>query len=148
MIGRVDIEGVRDIQKALRSVDKDLPKRLKDAGNAAAQIIVDDTRARARTPAERRVARSVKVSSQQRSVAVSVGGRGFPEAGGVIFGAAQDRLRVRRSGRYVGYRQFRPWLGAGRSAGYLLFPSIRARQDDVVKVYLDQVDRLVAGSGL
>ncbi len=148
MIGRVDMEGIRDVQKALRAVDKDLPKQLRAAGNTAAQIVVDAARSRASTRLERRAGRSLKVSSQQRSVAVSLGGRGFPEAFGAEFGADDFRLRTRRSGRYIGYRQFKPWRGSGAGAGYFFYPAIRAKQPEVLRVYLQEVDWLVAAAGL
>jgi hypothetical protein len=142
--GFVTVRGLKDLQRALREIDKKLPRELGSAGQRVAQHVVDTAtiRAKALGPLEARAARSLAAARQQRVAAIKFGGNRYPMALGAEFGAAQNVPRtVIRHGRQTtarGYNQFRAWRGNSTGAGYFLFPTIRREGDQIVELF-DQV---------
>lgn len=142
--GFVNVRGLKDLQKALREIDKQLPRELGTASQKVSQHVVDTAtlKAKALGPLEARAARSLKAARQQRVAAITFGGARYPEALGAEFGAGQNIPRpVLRHGRQTtarGYNQFRAWRGSSTGAGYFLFPTIRREGDRVVELF-DQV---------
>ena len=99
------------------------------------------------------LARSIRVSKSKTTPYFTIGGstprlaNGTPVgeiALGVEFGAYQNRSRKRKSGQYIGYRQFQPRSpreGRG-NAGYFIFPTLKALQPEITKKWVEQVDRI------
>jgi len=69
---RIEVKGLKQIQREVRSVDRDLAKEMRAAGKSAAQIIADqgEIEAPKRTG---RLAASVKSVAQTNSAAVKAG---------------------------------------------------------------------------
>ena len=129
----VRVNGLRDLQRELRNVDDSLPRELRKASLEAATIVADETRDSfsSRRGVAPKVAPSVKAVAEQRRAAVKIGGARYPYWGGAEFGSIQ-------------YGQFEPWRGSGPDAGYSLYPSIRAKNEEVVERYGEMVDELMA----
>lgn len=106
----IEIEGLREFMRSLRDLDRELPKALRLAGNAAADIVV--TEARRRVPRRSgRAAASVKAKSTRTAVRITSGGRRAPYFPWLDYGGkvGPDRSVSRRwspDGRYV-YPAFR-----------------------------------------
>jgi hypothetical protein len=103
MTVEVHVEGLTEFRRALKSMDRDLPKGLRLAFNDAADIVVDEARPRV-TSRSGRARRSVRVRSSQRFARVSGGGRRAPYYPWLDFGGRVGR------GRSV----HRPFLSQGR----------------------------------
>lgn len=102
---KIKVSGIVDLQKALRQIDKDLPKELAAGLAEAATIVADE--ARAHVPRRSgAAAASIKVKKQQRGAALAVGGTVAPYYPWLDFGGAVGRNKsVRREvikgGRYI-----------------------------------------------
>lgn len=128
---RIDVRGLAEFQRALRDVDRDLPKQLRVVNLKAAELVASDARGRAEAAggALGKAAPSIKAVAQQRSAGVRIGGSRYPFAMGGEFGS-------------VTFRQFKPWRGSGGDAGYALFPAKRENTDKVVEMYGDLINDL------
>lgn len=148
--GFVRIRGLKDLQKALRQIDKQLPRELATANQTVAQHIVDEATATARGlgPLWARAARSMRAARQQRVAAINLGGARHPEALGAEFGAIRNIPRDVQRGdqRYTirGWNQFRSWRGSAGNAGYFLYPTVRREGDRIVELYAEVLDDLMA----
>lgn len=141
------IEGLRDLQKALRTIDKSLAHELQQANKAVAGEVARDAQGKAHgiSKGGERLARSIFAVAQQRSAAVQIRDAPGRTAGalGYEFGAGRDALRQRSSGAYVGFRQFDVWRGSGGSAGYAMYPAIRDAMPGLPERYADALDPLL-----
>ncbi len=101
----VQVEGLREFQRALKTLDREHPKALRLALNDAANVIVDV--AQPRVPRRRgRAAASVKARSTQKAARVVGGGSRAPYYPWLDFGGSVGRRgSVRRpflkNGRYI-----------------------------------------------
>jgi HK97 gp10 family phage protein len=103
------IEGLREFNRNLKALDSDLPKAVRLAFNAAADIIVDE--AQARIPSDTGKARkSVKARSTRTQSRVVGGGNRAPYYPWLDFGGQIGS----RSGKARGGRGRRPFLKHGR----------------------------------
>lgn len=140
------VEGLRDLQRTLREMDRDLLPVLRRTNKEIADEVAVDARSRAHGihKGGERLARAITSVSQQRSAGVQIsdGGR-TAGALGYEFGAGHDTSRNRRSGQYVGFRQFDVWRGNGPDAGYAVYPAIRAAAPDLPEKYLRALDPLL-----
>jgi hypothetical protein len=115
------IEGLREFQRGLKAMDKDLPKALRLAFNDAADIVVAD--ARPRVPSRSgRAKGTVKARSTQTAARVIGGGRKAPYYPWLDFGG--------RAGRGAGVT--RPFLADGRYI-YKAFYANRSRFTDAME---------------
>lgn len=126
---RIDVVGLRDLQRELRAANAAFPRELRVANLEAAEVVADATRQSfaSRGGVAPRVAASVKAMAQQRNASVRVGGARFPYAMGSMFGART-------------YRQFPPF----KRGGYSLFPQIKSERERVVEVYAKALGRIAA----
>lgn len=147
---KVQVTGLRELRRALKEVDKDLPKELRAAHKDIAVFVAG----RAQGAASGRAKGAIRPRATQKAakIALTSGRRG--DALAVMMG------QRRRSGWY-GYRryqrskarQFRPWVGnqwdPGETGGqpYEVGPAINASLDEVVEMYGDAIDRLVTRAG-
>ncbi len=142
--GRVELAGLKDFQKELRRIDKELPKELRKVHLTAAQLVAEVTRASfASSPGvTSAVPASVKALAQQRSAAVRIGGAGKAQAalghefGGGKYGPGRPSPRGGHT------TQFPPWRGSGANAGYHLYPTLRSKTDELVEMYGDGFERI------
>lgn len=102
----VRVEGLREFLRNLRTIDRQLPKAARQAGNTAAQLVVDDAKPRVPIgPGHRGHAKdSIRVASTQSAVRVRAGGKKIPYYGWLDFGG---RVGINRS-------VSRPFIKQGR----------------------------------
>lgn len=132
----VRVEGLRDFVKALKTVDAQYPKAVRQANfDLAAELV-----ARAKSEADsvggvaRKAARSLRAARQTGASVVSGGGARHPYFWGAEFGSKQ-------------YRQFRAWRGnqyGGWSGGpgYFLHPTIRSESEKLIDAWVARLDAL------
>jgi hypothetical protein len=111
MADPIKIDGLSQFRANLKKLDRDLPKALRLAFNAAADIVVDD--ARPRVPSRSGKARaSVKAKSTQSYSRVSGGGNKAPYYPWLDFGGKVGRNRsvsrpFIKDGRYIYHAYYR-----------------------------------------
>jgi len=126
------IDGIRDLQKALRQIDRDLPKQLA-AGLAEAADIVAGA-ARVKVPVRSgRAAASIKTRKSQRAAVLAVGGTKAPYFGWLDFGGRIGRAQATR----------RPFLPSGR----YIYPTLTEKADKVRAKVDEVMARLAAEAG-
>lgn len=130
--GSIRVDGLRELSRALKSMDKDLGKDLQKANKSAASLVADHARAAAYSlgGVAAHVAPSLKASAGRMSASVSGGGATYPMFGGAEFGS-------------IRYRQFETWRGSSSDAGYFLYPTIRRDVDQIVELYAEALDNLL-----
>lgn len=122
-VDSIKVVGLRDLAKALRAIDRDLPKEL-GVGLAKASAIVADAM-RPKIPRRTGRARaSVKVRRKQSAAVLAVGGARVPYYGWLEFGGKVGRGGATR----------RPFIPNGR----YLYPTL-ADKDAEVKAQIDEV---------
>jgi hypothetical protein len=108
LIDPIRVDGLREFSAGLKRLDKDLPKGLRLAGNAAANIVVAE--ARPRVPigpgAGGHAKSSVKAASTRTAARVSAGGTRYPyyawlDFGGRVGPAKSVKRPFLREGRYI-----------------------------------------------
>ena len=127
----VRVEGVRELSSALRKIDKDLPKQIRDAAKAAAGVIASEA-ARRYTRRYRirsgRTVRTIKARATQRSARITFGSKRIVWDKGQEFGSDK-------------FPPFAPWTGKGPggvgSKGRFLFPAAR----DHRAAFADDIER-------
>lgn len=138
---KVEVRGIIELRKALRDLDRDLPKEMA-AGLAEAAAIVGDE-ARRRVPRRTgRAAESIKVRKQQSGAALAVGGAKAGYYPWLDFGGTVGRGRIaggakKLAGGATGGRAGsvkRPYIPGGR----YIYPALRDK-DREVKAKVDEV---------
>lgn len=135
--GAVEVHGLAELSRALKTYDKELAKELRSAGKEAATTVADRARARAQGlgSVAAHASPSVKPSVGANYAGVALGDSAHPEAAGAEFGS-------------VRFAQFQPWTGNGPDAGYFLYPTIRDDDKAWLEPYEDAVDRVAKKAGL
>ena len=83
---------------------------------------------------------TVRAASVGGDAAIKSGSEtGLSWANAAMFGTKRDAHRQRKSGSYIGYKQFL----ASRKGGYVVYPAIEDSTTAIVTVYADAVERLV-----
>jgi hypothetical protein len=131
----IKIDGLREFQRSLKAIDKDLPKALRLVLNAVVQIVIDD--AQPLIPRRTgRAAASLKAQSTQTKARISAGGTRAPWFPWLDFGG-------RREGRGHGVA-VRPFLTQGR----YVWLSYANRRDDVTEAANKGLADLAEQAGL
>jgi hypothetical protein len=138
----IRINGLVDLQRELRKINTELPKKLGDVNKEVADYVVRRSKGRASTPLEHRAAGTLKAARQQRVALVRLGGAKNPEALGAEFGAMQNQERRTGRGSVLGWNQFLAWRGSGTGAGYFLFPTIRQDTPQIIDKYAELIDKM------
>lgn len=127
----VQIQGLAQFQRELKAIDKDLPKELKTAALAAAEVVATDARSRAESQGSvlAKSAPSFKAAAEQRRAKITLGGPQYPFALGAEFGGR---------GRPT-TQQFLPHRGR---QGYAVYPAIRGTREEFIQVYERALDQL------
>ena len=130
--GDVKVDGLRELNKALKAIGPEAQKDLKDASRKVASFVAADAAAAARTigGVAAHVAPSIRPVGGVNGAGVSMGGPAYPMAGGAEFGS-------------IRYKQFQPWRGNSSDAGYFLYPAIRDDLDRIVTEFTDAVDDII-----
>lgn len=145
-MGGIRVVGLVDLNRELRKVSRDLPVGLKEANYRVAKHITDRAELKAKTlgPGFERAARSLSASRSGRAAQVGLGGARAPDAGGWEFGAQHNQVHNTTRGLMIGWNQFPVWRGNQDRAGYFLYPTIRAEAAEVLEMYAQMIDQLVA----
>lgn len=131
--GVIRIDGLRELQAALRAMDGESQKQLRVALNEAAELIVAG--ARRKMPSESGKAKqSLKAASGQREAQVSLGGRRAPYAPWLDFGG---RVGPRRS-------VIRPYKKQGR----YVYKTLADEHADITELLVEAIDRVARDAGL
>lgn len=150
----IRIEGLKDLQRELRQIDKKLPRELRIVHKDIAEIIAEGARRRgmALGGVHRKAAPAIKAGAEQR--------RGFirlrptktiPFLYGAEFGAHHDLPRTVKtpSGATtvrLGWNQLPPHRGnqfLGGTPGYMVYPTIRDKGEQMVDEYAKRIDALL-----
>lgn len=136
----VRIDGLPELQRALRAVGGGLDKQLREVGKDVAKMVTSEARSRASGlgSVAAKSAPSLRASTAGGGGGVILGGGAHPYALGAEFGG-QRRPTT---------QQFKPWRGSGEGAGYFLYPSIRDNAERIEKEWADGVDDLLRRNGL
>lgn len=119
----VKVKGIIELQKALRKIEKDLPKELAAGLAEAAEIV--GAHARTKVPVRTGAARdSIKARKQQRSASLATGGSRAPYYPWLDFGGRVGRNKT----------SMREFVKGGR----YIFPAL-AEKDAQVKEKVDEV---------
>lgn len=138
----IRVTGLRDLQRDLKSVDKELGKELRKGFNEVAEIIVEETRRKVphRSGAARR---SVKVASTQTAAAIAWGGKKAPYYPWLEFGGTVGKGRIgagvakkKAGGEFGG--QAGSVKRAWRPDGRYLYPTIKSNRGEMLEA-LDAV---------
>lgn len=134
MSARIDITGLREVQRALREVDAGLPKQIRLIFNEATGLIVDYSKAHIEVKSGRAKA-SIKARSSQRTAAVAIGGGRAPYTPWLDFGG---------EGRRRGRPSARPFIREGR----YVYKGLRLHHDDITAIMSKGLTELVQSAGL
>lgn len=127
----IRVTGLKELRAELRQVDAAFPKQLQKANKKVAELIAEGTRSvfSSMGGSAPKVAPTVKALASQTRAQVKVGGGsgvGAEVSMGNLWGSAR-------------YKQF----PAPVPAGFALYPTIKARSDEIVDVYGDALDDLL-----
>lgn len=128
--------GLKEALAGMERVERlDVQRDLKSVFNDLASTAVTNAKAGASTKMERRAASTLAVASTSLGAALKFG-KGFEGAFGAEYGADKNKRRVvTHFGYYQGWNQFKSWRGSGSTAGYFMWPGIRAAiESDIGKV--------------
>lgn len=148
--GSIRVRGLNELRAELRRLDSEdsteWRKELGRVNHEVAEFVVDRAgpRMRALGPMGARAAATLSASRSGVSARLMLGGASAPFAEGVEFGAISNIPRQTVRGTVRGWNQFKPWRGSGSDAGYALFPAMRENEDQIIEMYGDAVDRLMA----
>ena len=155
MEGGVDVEGLREVLRALSRIDKEAQNAVRDEVQKIANMLAREvTQAgnRSRDPRTRHVARSVRGTRERTPVIkigratrlpVSRGGLG-PRASDLMFGMEFGANQSGRNGFRFPPRTER--LGQGNE-GYWIYPTIRRQQPRVVDLWAAALEKVAAEWG-
>lgn len=132
-IGRIQVTGLREFNRALKSMDAELPKRVRLVLNEAAEVVAGPARARMPRRSGAAIA-SLRVASTRGAVRIRLGGRKAPYAPWLDFGGRVGRARSVR----------RPFLRQGR----YVWRSYADHRDQVIATMADGMARLARDAGL
>lgn len=130
--GTVEVEGLRDLSRALKELGPDAQKELRSASKEVAGFVARDASSAAHSlgGVAAHVAPSIRAVGGVGGAGVSFGGSAYPMAGGAEFGS-------------VRFKQFQPWRGSGSDAGYFVYPSIRQDSDRIVTEFTHAVNKVI-----
>lgn len=124
-LGAAQIEGLREVQKALRDVSSDLANEMKATHKEAAEIVVEGAKryAPVRTGA---LAASIRAAATRTGGRVRVGAASVPYAGPVHFGWPARRIKPQ------------PFV----------YEALDPRRDDIANLYAERISRIIVIHGI
>ncbi len=143
----IRFEGINETLRAFRTLDKEASKAAKVEATKIAEFLA--ARIRAKAPTDKRyqnLAVSVK-AGRDRVPVIRIGGLANPKVSGgggpreliigMEFGADQNGPNAWR------FPPRTPRLGRG-NAGYWIYPTARAHLSEVIKMWFDAMDKIIA----
>jgi hypothetical protein len=143
----IKFDGINETLKAFKQLDKGASEAAKVEAGKIAEFLAARIRAKAPSdPRYQNLAVSVK-AGRDRVPVIRVGGRAGPKVSGgggprelvigMEFGADQAGPNAWR------FPPRTPRLGRG-NAGYWIYPTARANQSQVIKMWFDAMDKIIA----
>jgi hypothetical protein len=134
VVAKIEVQGLREFQRALKAMDAGLPKQLRTALNEASGLVVDYASAHfpKRTGA---AAASLKARSSQREARVALGGRRAAYAPWLDFGG---------EGKRKGRPPARPFIREGR----YVYKGLEVKRPEITEVLSRALTDLARGAGL
>lgn len=130
---QVRVEGLRTFTKALKDVDRELPKAVRLANNRVADIVVAG--ARPEIPSRTgRAKGTLKAQSTRAAVRVKAGSKRVPYYAWLDFGGSTG----------IGKSVKRPFYTAGR----YIYPTYSANRDQVIEIMVEEYVALADAAGL
>lgn len=129
----IQIQGLRQFQRALKEMDAGLPKQIRLVFNGAMKVVTDDATSRMPRKSGRAVA-SVKARSSQREARIAIGGNRAPYVPWLDFGG-----KTGPQGSVV-----RPFIREGR----YLWPALTRKRDEIEKIMTEGLVGLAGDAGL
>lgn len=140
---RVQVTGLKELQKALRQFDDDLPKELKVRFLEIAGRVADI--ARANVPARSGRARaSVKPHGTLKGASVWGGGARVPYYPWLDFGGGDPHRRGVTPNRLGGSAFRRPFIEGGR----YIYPAVKDQRQETMDAAMDALREAVTDAGL
>lgn len=146
----VRIKGLDELRRELRKIQQDGGAQgtqlLKDANYKVASMVASKAQGRASGLGrmQSKAAATLKAGRAQARATVT-GGGSVPYFFGAEFGAYQGIMRSRGGRSFLGFNQFSVWKSPGNgNAGYFLYPTLRAESDNIIEMYGDELDKIVA----
>ena len=142
----VQIEGLSQTIKAFNRLDKDGKNAARDEVLKISQLLAE--RIRARAPADKRyqnLAVSVR-AGRDRVPVIYIGGRATPRVSGGG-GPRELVIGMEFGADQAGPNRWRfpprtPKQGRG-NAGYWIYPTLKANQDEITRLWFDAMDRII-----
>jgi hypothetical protein len=131
---QIQVTGLREFQRALKSMDTDLPKQIRVALNGAAELVIKYAEPRIPTKTGRGRA-SLKARSSQREARIAMGGKRAVYMPWLDFGG---------QGKRKGRPSARPFIKEGR----YIYPGLAANRDEITATMTDALAELARGAGL
>jgi hypothetical protein len=130
--GTVKVDGLVELNKALRALGPEAQKELKEASRKVADFVAKDAASAARTigGVAAHVAPSIKPVGGVSGAGVGFGGAAYPMAGGAEFGS-------------IRFKQFKQWRGNSSDAGYFVYPAIRQDADRIETEFIEAIDDII-----
>lgn len=105
MAAEIEVDGMKQLQKELKALDRDMAKQLRMVANEASEIVAESARHRVPT-IDGYARRSIKTASTQTSARVAGGSSKSPYYAWLDFGGTTGihrsvRRPYRRKGRYI-----------------------------------------------
>ncbi len=124
-MGKSEIEGLREVQKALRDLSDDLKDSMKETHRKAAEIVANDAKriAPVRTG---QLAASIRAGAVRTGGRVRIGSGGVPYAGPIHFGWPARRITPQ------------PFV----------YEALDPRRADVAAIYADRLNQLIVQYGI
>jgi hypothetical protein len=142
----VRVDGINETLKAFKKLDKDASKAAKEEAMKIAEVLA--ARIRAKAPSDKRYQNlSVSVKpGRDRVPVIRIGGRQTPRVSGGG-GPAQLVIGMEFGADQSGPNGWRfpprtPKLGRG-NAGYWIYPTARANQSEIIKMWFDAMDSII-----
>jgi hypothetical protein len=126
----VNVEGLAPLSRALRDLDPEMRKELRDTGKEIAKTEVDhaQTHALSLGGVAAKSAPALKPSAGYNSAGLSITATNGYEFGAFFGGGARPTTQ-----------QFKPWI----RGGYVPYPTIAADSEDITDTFVDAVNRLI-----
>lgn len=133
-VAKIEVTGLRELQRALKDVDAQLPRQLRLVLNEASELVLDY--ARGHMPSRTGKARgSLKARSSQREARVALGGRQADYAPWLDFGG---------EGRRKGRPPARPFVKDGR----YVYRGLAVHRADVTRIMEQGLAATARAAGL
>lgn len=121
---RVEIPGLKDLQRDLKGLDKDTQQAFKNEMKRVAEIVARDAAKRVNSRTGNAIA-SIRTAGELGGASIREGGSSAPYMKWLDFGSREPRTgNTRAEG---------PWRGsgAGPTGGRFIYPAIEAKWDEV-----------------